>query len=45
MVPWQARPVSDCKIVDGVVCLHFSYLVQVDPELAFDVLRRVRLEG
>jgi hypothetical protein len=44
MVPWQARPVSDCKIVDGVVRLHFSYLVQIDPDVAYEVLRSLHLE-
>jgi hypothetical protein len=44
MLTWRSRPVSDCKIVDGVVRLHFSYLVQVDPDIAYDVLSRIRLE-
>jgi hypothetical protein len=44
MVAWQPRPVSDCKVVDGVVRLHFTYLAQVDPEVAYEVLRCLRLE-
>jgi len=44
MLPWQTRPVSDCKIVDGVVWLHFTYLAQIDPDVAFEVLRRLHLE-
>jgi hypothetical protein len=44
MVPWQTRPVSDCKIVDAVVRRHFTYLAQIDPDVAYEVLRRLRLE-
>jgi hypothetical protein len=44
MVPWQSRPISDCKMVDGVVRLHFNYLAQVDPEIVLQVLQRLRLE-
>jgi hypothetical protein len=44
MVPWQTRPISDCKIVDGVVRLHLTYLAQVDPAVAYEVLRHLRLE-
>jgi hypothetical protein len=44
IVPWPTPPVSDCKIVDGTVLFHFTYLAQIDPEVAFEVLRRLRLE-
>ena len=44
MVPWQTGHFSDCKVVDGIVCLHFTYLAQIDPDVAFEVLRRLRLE-
>lgn len=38
------RPVSDCKIVDAVIRLHFTYLAQIDPEVAVEVVRRLRLQ-
>ena len=44
MVPWQTQPASDCKVVDGVVRLHLTYLGQIDPDVAYEVLRRLRLE-
>jgi hypothetical protein len=44
MVPWQTRPVSDCKILDDVVRLHLTYLAQTDPDVVYEVLRRLRLE-
>jgi hypothetical protein len=44
IVPWPTPPISDCKIVDGTVQFHFTYLAQIDPEVVFEVLRRLRLE-
>jgi hypothetical protein len=44
IVPWQSQPITGCKVVDGIVRLHFTYLVQTDPALAYEVLRRLRLE-
>jgi hypothetical protein len=44
MVPWQTRPVSDCKVVEGVVRIHLTYLAQIDPDVAYEVLRNLRLE-
>ncbi len=45
MVPWQPRPISDCKIVDGIVRLHLTYLAQIDPDVAYEVLHQLRLEA
>jgi hypothetical protein len=36
---------TDCDIEHGVVRLHFSYLAQIDPTIAFDVLSRLRLKA
>jgi len=38
-----SRKISDCDVHDNVVRLHFSYLAQVDPDLAFEVVGRLRL--
>ncbi len=38
----QIRSVADCAAADGALELHFTYLAQIDPEAALEVLRRVR---
>ena len=41
----EARPIADCAIVDGIVRLHFTYLAQIDPEVALEVVQRLHLEN
>ena len=36
---------SDCDVRNNVVRLHFSYLAQLDPTIAFEVISRLRLRA
>ena len=42
---WWPAEVSDCQMEDGVLQLHYSYLAQIDPDMVFEVLMRLRLYG
>jgi hypothetical protein len=43
MLPW-VQFVTRCNPPREGLTVYFSYLAQVDPDVVFDVLRRVRLE-
>ena len=41
---WPPRSLSACSIVDGVVRIYFSYIIQIDPEVVVKVLEHLRLD-
>jgi hypothetical protein len=45
LVCWKAMRISELDVNAGVLGLHFSYLAQIPPEQAVDVLRRLRLRA
>jgi hypothetical protein len=45
LVCWEAMPISELDANAGVLGLHFTYLAQVPPEQAVDVLRPLRLRA
>ncbi len=44
MVSWRPRGVAECEHQEGNVCLYFRYVVQHDPDVVLDVLRRTAVD-
>ncbi|MGH7282757.1 MAG: hypothetical protein ACRELY_14620 [Polyangiaceae bacterium] len=43
MVSWNMHDVLTTTTVDGIMHVHFTYFAQIDPEITFEILRRLRL--
>jgi hypothetical protein len=41
LLPWRPSRIEACERKEGIPSLYFTYLVQHDPDVAFDILRRL----
>lgn len=44
-VSWRAVKPSALESKNGVICLHFNYHTQLDPDIVLEVLRRLKLHA
>jgi hypothetical protein len=43
LVSWPPAEASDLQTKNGVICIHFNYHTQIDPETVVEVLRKLKL--
>jgi hypothetical protein len=44
-IPWAMPALSELDWRDGVLCVHFNYHVQLDPDVVVEVLKGLRLHA
>src|SRR4051794_27710482 len=44
-VSWRTIDSSELERKDGMICLHFNYHTQLDPEVVLEVLKRLKLRA